>query len=423
MQEIEFLIIGAGVTGLSFANSIVDRDYLILERDSIPGGYCKTIYQDEFVWDYGGHFFHFSENTLKREFHNSFKRNDLISHTKNTKIIYKNILIDSPFQMNIHQLPRNDFIDCLYDLFHRKDKDEYSNFLEMLYCKFGTSIVSMFLKPYNEKLYACDLNSLDCDAMGRFFPYADIQMIVNNMKRKSIQTYNDTFHYHRRGAFAFIEVLLSKLNPQKILTDTPVIAVDYANHVVVTKHGSIRYRYLVNTAPFDWFVSQIDICNNKVAISRCLTSNKVLVLNLGFDSAPFNKTIHWMYIPGKDYRCYRVGFYNNILNQEKASLYVEVGYSREDTINVDEAFDHILMDLKKLGIIKKQRLISHSTIIMDPAYVHITKESIKAVADTKRYLEPHGVFTVGRYGEWRYCSIEDCMLSARELAHKLWGLA
>ena len=40
--------------------------------------------------------------------------------------------------------------------------------------KFGKSITEMFLKPYNEKLYACDLTKLDKDAMGRFFPYADI---------------------------------------------------------------------------------------------------------------------------------------------------------------------------------------------------------------------------------------------------------
>ena len=52
----------------------------------------------------------------------------------------------------------------------------------MLYGKFGKSITEMFLKPYNEKLYACDLTKLDKDAMGRIFPNADIKAIINNMK-------------------------------------------------------------------------------------------------------------------------------------------------------------------------------------------------------------------------------------------------
>lgn len=38
----------------------------------------------------------------------------------------------------------------------------------MLYCKFGRSIAEKFLIPYNKKLYACDLDKLDKDAMGRF---------------------------------------------------------------------------------------------------------------------------------------------------------------------------------------------------------------------------------------------------------------
>ncbi len=60
-------------------------------------------------------------------------------------------------------------MNCLYDLFNKEEKETYDNFLDMLYGKFGKSITEMFLKPYNEKLYACDLTKLDKDAMGRFF--------------------------------------------------------------------------------------------------------------------------------------------------------------------------------------------------------------------------------------------------------------
>ena len=98
---------------------------------------------------------------------------DIIYNDKVTKILYKGQLIDFPFQSNIHQLEKEEFIDCLYDLFNKEEKDKYDSFLDMLYGKFGKSTVEKFLKPYNEKLYACDLQTLDTDAMGRFFPYAD----------------------------------------------------------------------------------------------------------------------------------------------------------------------------------------------------------------------------------------------------------
>jgi hypothetical protein len=54
--------------------------------------------------------------------------------------------------------------------------------------------------------------------------------------------------------------------------------------------------------------------------------------------------------------------------------------------------------------------------VLDPAYVHITKDSIMAVDKAKDVLATRGVYSVGRYGSWTYCSIEDNILEARALA-------
>ena len=171
---------------LSFAN-YADGDYLIVEKEDEVGGYCRTIKEKDYVWDYAGHFFHFSTDEFKKRFIDSVDEDEIIYKDKNTKIIYKGELVDYPFQTNIHQLEKSEFIDCLYDLFHKEEKEEYDNFLDMLYGKFGKSIVEKFLKPYNEKLYAVDLTTLDKDAMGRFFPYADIPAIIDNMKANKRQ--------------------------------------------------------------------------------------------------------------------------------------------------------------------------------------------------------------------------------------------
>jgi hypothetical protein len=52
---------------------------------------------------------------------------------------------------------------------------------------------------------------------------------------------------------------------------------------------------------------------------------------------------------------------------------------------------------------------------MDPAYVHITKQSIAAHARINADLRARGVYAVGRYGGWTYCSIEDNIVEARAL--------
>ena len=202
----KYLIIGAGISGLMFANC-KKNDYLIVEKENEIGGYCRTIYQDGFIWDYAGHFFHFKTDEMKKFFMDNMKDEKLINQVKNTKIYYKGKLIDYPFQTNIHQLEKQEFIDCLYDLYNKSEKENYDSFLDMLYGKFGKSIVEKFLKPYNEKLYACDLNLLDKEAMGRFFPYANINQIINNMKEANNSSYNNTFMYPENGAMSFLNKL------------------------------------------------------------------------------------------------------------------------------------------------------------------------------------------------------------------------
>jgi protoporphyrinogen oxidase len=56
---------------------------------------------------------------------------------------------------------------------------------------------------------------------------------------------------------------------------------------------------------------------------------------------------------------------------------------------------------------------------MDPAYVHITKASLAEHARLSRALGEHGVHSIGRYGGWTYCSIEDNIVESRELAARI----
>ena len=412
-QEVKYLIIGAGVSGLSFVNFLKDTDYLILEKESVPGGYCKTTQRNGYTWDYSGHFFHFKDPEIKRFFMEQLDESELVFNKKNTKIYINGSYVDFPFQKNIHQLPQSQFLECLYELYFRQKNPSVNSFKEMLYANFGSGISEMFLIPYNEKLYACDLNTLDADAMGRFFPYASTDEIIANFKQSQNTSYNDTFMYHRRGAFAFIEALLSKVDKTKIKYNQSVIRIDKKNKRVTTASGNTyRYQYLINTADFAHLVEAVE--EQKL---DCLSYNQVHVYNLGFDKAPVDPTIHWIYYPEKKYIFYRVGFYNNILHQDKMSLYVEIGHPSQ--FDGQDELNTILADLKKVGIITTHKLIDHEHIVMSPAYVHINKRSMKAVSEKLSQYGQDNIFSIGRYGRWEYSSIEDAVLAAKELAGKL----
>lgn len=410
------IIIGAGVTGLSFAAFSQNKNYLIIEFSDSIGGYCKTTKRNGFVWDYSGHFFHFSDKEIEAFVMSNIPSDQLVTVNKRTQIKYKDRLIDYPFQKNIHQLPQEEFIDCLYDLFVNAHIS-YTNFQEMLYAKFGQSIADKFLIPYNTKLYACDLNTLDVNAMGRFFPYAEKTDIIRNFRQQDNATYNATFIYPNGGAIEYVNSIAAQVNSSAIKLNTSIISIDLAKHAVLLSDGQqLEYDNLISTIPFPSLLQlcSIDYCH------QWYSSNQVLVFNLGFDSQGKDTTNHWIYFPEDKYCFYRVGFYSNILCQNRMSLYVELGFNAKRSVDADAMLPRVIADLKKADILSdSQQLIDYETKIMNPAYVHINANSINDVEEKKQILAKSDVYSIGRYGSWTYCSIEDNIKEAQALARQI----
>jgi protoporphyrinogen oxidase len=425
VTDVDYLVVGAGVSGLGFANWIRERDprarVLVVEAEDEPGGYCRTIVQDGFVWDYSGHFFHFRHPEIEAWLRARMPGEDVRTVARVAKIRYggpNGVDVDFPFQKNIHQLPRQDFIDCLHDLYFRDEARgaDDASFEAMLYARYGKGIAERFLIPYNEKLYATDLGALDRDAMGRFFPHADIADIIRNMKKPPGQTegYNATFTYPARGAMQYIHALLRDLPDGTVACGERVVSIDLAARTATTTRRTIAWRRIVSSAPLPALARACGVAFDE----RAFSWNSVLVYNLGFDRKG-RDDVHWMYFPDRADCFYRVGWYDNILGTDRMSLYVELGAPAGTRHDVDATLARVLADLAREGIVTDHRLVSWHSVVLDPAYVHTTTRSLAETARVRGLLAAAGVHAVGRYGGWTYCSIEDNLVETRALAETL----
>lgn len=429
MQTTKTLVVGAGISGLATAAALANNgdtsgDTLVVEAASEIGGYCKTVHRDGFVWDYSGHFFHFKHPEIEAWLRARMPGQNLRTVNKKSFISYGGQQIDFPFQKNIHQLPKDELIDCLHDLYFARSGNEApqpeTNFQEMLYARFGRSIAEKFLIPYNEKLYACDLSTLDRDAMGRFFPHADVADVIRNMKRADNSSYNATFTYPEGGAFEYVKAIASEVPSGSISTSEPVVAIDLQRRVATTTQREITYERLVSSMPFNRLLELANTNGRLPHDASVFTSNKVLVFNLGFDrKGP--RDVHWIYYPNRERVFYRVGFYDNIFDSDRMSLYVEIGLPTHATVDVDAYRVRVLADLEREGVIAGHQLVAEHHVVMDPAYVHITQASMRDHARLSAELKTHGVHSIGRYGGWTYCSIEDNIVEARALVATLTG--
>jgi protoporphyrinogen oxidase len=413
LEHVRHLILGAGISGLALADWLGSEDYLVLEAEAEPGGYCKTVEKDGFTWDYSGHFFHFRDKAVEQYLVERMKGQRILEVEKDSRIWFDGTYVDFPFQKNIHQLPKQDFLDCLVDLYFREERP-VASFLDMLYARFGRSIAEKFLVPYNEKLYATDLRALDVDAMGRFFPYADVDEIVRNFRRSDNRSYNATFTYPEGGAIQYVHALLKGVRADRVALSEPVLSIDLKHKVARTPLREVTFERLVSTIPFVRLLELTGMRHDPAVY----TYNKVQVFNLGFDrKGPGG--VHWVYYPQRDLAFYRVGFYDNIFGTDRMSLYVEIGRRAGEIIDDaarEATLERVLSDLARVGLIDGHRLVASHHVVLDPAYVHITRDSLRDVQQKKAILGTRGVYSIGRYGSWTYCSIEDNILEARALA-------
>jgi len=429
MHSVRTLIVGAGVSGLATAAALGetgDEDYLVLDADSAMGGYCKTVKQAGFTWDYSGHFFHFRHPEIESWLRARMPDQKIFTVVKRAFIEYGGKFVDFPFQKNIHQLEKSEFIDCIHDLYFARmsaerggagSEPEPANFKDMLYCRFGRAITEKFLVPYNEKLYATDLSRLDAGAMGRFFPHANLSEVMHHLKAPDNSSYNSTFTYPEGGAIQFVNALASAVSTPNIALNEALVSVDRERRIARSSKREIRFERLVSSAPFNRLLRIVGLESEP----SIWTSNKVLVFNLGFDrKGP--RDVNWIYYPDPKCVFYRIGFYDNIFDTERLSTYVEIGLPSSAPVTeafIEQTKRRVLDDMRRNRIIDEHELIAEHHVVMDPAYVHLTRQSIAEHARLSAILREQGVHSIGRYGGWTYCSIEDNIVEARELVSRM----
>lgn len=435
MEYINKLVLGCGISAISFAHFYNKEDYLIIEKTDRLGGLCKSFKIGESIFDFSGHFLHFNNHDMEKyikklvekhatgEF-KTYERKAGIAMTYETGMIDK--LLDYPFQANIHQLDKESFLECLVDFWNApltraREHDDLlgmlgdpNNFEELLRRIFGHGITDMFFKSYNEKLYCTDLKNISAEGMKRFIPKVTFDDVINNFKMKKEFGYNSTFLYSpTSGIQGLIDAFLKEKNVNVTLNET-VIDIDLTNKIVKTNKRTITYETLINTLPLDLFT--------KLAQQPRfdLKSVNVGVYNFTYegDASPVIKDKCWVYVPDKRIPFYRVGYYSYMSKKSDTSIYVEVAFESDSIIM--HSLDSIDIALRKHRFIDDNAKVKdRQQLLISPAYVILEKDTEEKVSKYRESLKMQNVYLTGRYGKWEYSSIEDTIIDAKELANKL----
>ena len=256
----------------------------------------------------------------------------------------------------------------------------------MLYRRLGKGITDKFLRPYNEKLYATDLDRLDVDAMGRFFPHADIADIIANMRprRRRDAGYNATFTYPAGGAVQYIHALLRDLPAGTVRVRRAGRSRSISRRATVTTpRRTIAFDARgVSSAPLPALAR---LCGVAARSGGVLVEQGAGVQPRLRSQGPARRPLDVLPRPLAS-SFYRVGWYDNILDADRMSLYVEIGAPHGAAFDVDALRARVLDDLRREAIVTDHQLVAHHHVVLDPAYVHITQASLAETARLKAAL-------------------------------------
>ena len=97
---------------------------------------------------------------------------------------------------------------------------------------------------------------------------------------------------------------------------------------------------------------------------------------------------------------------------------MEVSYSKDRPINKNNIASQAREDLKRVGLLSPYDNISIEDINdIKYGYPIYDKDYSKARQEILKYLSGNNIISIGRYGSWRYMSMEDTILDGKRAAN------
>lgn len=431
MPKKRIIILGAGLSGISTAWHLQRSgiDCQVFEKEETIGGLCRSKNVNGFCFDYSGHLLHF-RNRYTFNLIKSLMGSNLIEHKRSAWIYANKNYIPYPFQSHLYHLPAKTRKECLAGLakvtnnYSRKKKQQ-DNFLEWINETFGAGIAKHFLIPYNTKFWTVVPQDMTCEWLDGFIPVPSLKQMVEGAVKDSKKEfgYNTKFWYPKEGGIANLPKALAS-GIKNIHTNCQVAKIDLTKReIVISGNEREKFDYLISTIP----LPELPILVNKIP-KQILSSfeklrwNSIFNLNLGIENNS-ERQKHWVYFPGKEFSFFRVGFFHNfstnLIPRSKSSLYIEVSYPQNRGINNVSMLSSIKNGLRKVGILDGDIVSAEDINQIRYAYPIYNQDYTAARSNILSFLAQKNIISCGRYGSWRYLSMEDTILEGRAIAGKV----
>jgi protoporphyrinogen oxidase len=421
------VILGAGLAGLSTAFHLQGQAR-VFEKEQEVGGLARSDNVDGFIFDHDGHLLHF-KNEYARKLVNRLLPQALNLYNRNAWVYSHNVYTKYPFQANTFGLPLYIVKRCIMGMLGVKTKNkaqahDHQNLYDWMISSFGKGITKYFMYPYNHKFWTIPPEQLIADWTYNYVPQVKVKAVLDGaltLKTKPLG-YNSQFYYPKKGGIGQLPKAIAA-NVKPIKTGYQAEAIDIRHKKVSFQNNKTEdFTHLVSSIPL---VELRDIIIDKLPekVNNAFSKLKYISLynlNLGIERQGISDK-HWIYYPEDKFLFFRVGFpmnfSANVTPANKSSLYAEVSYSKYKPLPKKDIDKTIENDLINAGILNSQdRILVRHVNDIKYAYVVYDQYYPDSVKTINEFLLENNIFPVGRFGRWKYMSMEDVIMDGKQVS-------
>ncbi|HEX7984989.1 MAG TPA: NAD(P)-binding protein [Duganella sp.] len=461
-QRAGCLIIGAGPTGLSAAYHL-GADTVLLERHATVGGWCRSIQDQGFTFDYAGHIM-FSNDPYVLKLYDILLGDNQHWQMREAWVYSKQVFTRYPFQGALYGLPPAVIKECIVGAIESRyglttgtescatagvedccadgtadvanssasalsTAAKGEDFEHFIYRVWGAGIARHFAIPYNKKLWTVPLSEMETSWLGGRVPLPDLNQIIEGALEPVAKPMgpNARFGYPKRGGF---QALVSGFVPHirgKIELNADAVSILPDEHTVVLADGRrLQYEQLISTMPLPELVRLMgNAAPPEVRQAAAgLRHISIRCVNIGIAREDVTDK-HWIYYP-EDSIFHRIFVQGNASPECNApggfGFTCEISYSPWKPLPLDgqALIDRCIEDCIKVGMMREDdRVLTANQVDMPYAYVVYDHARAANVATVRAWMEQHDIVLAGRYSEWEYYNSDHAFLAGKKAAERV----
>jgi UDP-galactopyranose mutase len=476
--RVPVLVVGAGPTGLSAAYHL-GRDAMLVEQGATVGGWCRSLEDNGFTFDYAGHIM-FSNDAYVHQLYRLLLGDNVHWQDREAWIFSKGVYTRYPFQGALYGLPPDVIKECVVGAIEARfgkpvskagaraestadytgperrgmfepllngaahsgaakvlsyrgpdrrqswSKGPPRNFKEFIYKVWGAGIAKHFAIPYNQKLWAVPLEEMETSWLGGRVPLPDLEEMIEGALSPVPKPMgpNARFGYPLRGGF---QALMDGFLPHfegELRLDTRVTAVSPLRRTATFDDGTtVRYDRLISTMPLPRLVALAgtEVPADVQAAARALRHVSVRCVNIGVGRPAITEK-HWIYYPEET-------VFHRIFVQGNASPHCnppggfgftcEITYSPSKPLPCegDDLIRRCIEDAIAVGFIRADDPIwAANQVDLPVAYVVYDHGRAENVERIRAWLQTHDIVLAGRYSEWEYYNSDHAFIAGMKAA-------